>query len=127
MRGDRRDLEKQLFGNHAHVRGMMANKRLAQAIGDVGMSELRRQLGYKAAWHDRVFEAVNRFAPTSKTCSECGLVQNSMPLSVRQWQCECGASHDRDVNAAKNILIFSTAGNAGFYARGAGHKLEAAA
>jgi putative transposase len=110
-----------------HVRGMMANRCLAKAIGDVGMSELRRQLEYKAAWHSRVIEAIDRFAPTSKTCSTCGLVQESMPLKVREWICECGASHDRDVNAAKNILMFSTAGNAGTYARGAGHKLEAAA
>lgn len=110
-----------------HVKGMMANRCLARAIGDVGMSELRRQLEYKSAWHGRVIEAVNRFAPTSKTCSACGLVQASMPLSVREWVCECGAFHDRDINAARNILMFSTAGNAGTYARGAGHKLEAAA
>lgn len=110
-----------------HVRGMMANRCLAKAIGDVGMSELRRQLEYKATWHGRVIEAVDRFAPTSKTCSTCGLIQSGMPLSVREWQCECGVSHDRDVNAAKNILKFSTAGNAGTHARGAGNKLEAAA
>jgi len=110
-----------------HVRGMMRNRCLAQAIGDVGMSELRRQLEFKSAWHGRVIEAVNRFAPTSKTCSACGLVLDKLPLSVREWHCECGAIHDRDVNAARNILMFSTAGNAGTYARGAGHKLEVAA
>lgn len=90
-----------------HVRGMMANRCLAQAIGDVGMSELRRQLEYKSAWHGRVIQAVDRFAPTSKTCSACGLVQDSMPLSVREWSCECGTVHDRDVNAATNILNFA--------------------
>lgn len=90
-----------------HVSGMMRNHCLAQAIGDVGMAELRRQLTYKAAWHGRVIHAVDRFAPTSKTCSACGLVQASMPLSVREWQCECGVTHDRDVNAAINILNFA--------------------
>ena len=110
-----------------HVRGMMANRCLAKAIGDVGMAELRRQLEYKAAWHGRGIEAVDRFAPTSKTCSACGLIQESMPLRVREWVCECGAIHDRDINAAKNILMFSMAGNAKTYARGVGHKLEAAA
>lgn len=110
-----------------HVRGMMRNRCLARAIGDVGMAELRRQLEYKAAWHSRVIEAVDRFAPTSKTCSACGLVLDGLPLSVREWRCECGASHDRDVNAARNILTLCTAGNAEFYARGVGHKLEVAA
>lgn len=90
-----------------HVRGMMRNRCLSQAIGDVGMAELRRQLEYKAAWHGRVIEAVYRFAPTSKTCSACGLIQESMPLSVRDWICECGAVHDRDRNAAQNILNFA--------------------
>lgn len=108
-----------------HVRGMLANRRLSRAIADVGMAELRRQIEYKAAWHGRIVEAVHRFAPTSKTCSACGLVLDSLPLSVRGWRCECGAVHDRDVNAARNILKFSAAGNAG-EARGAGHNSSAA-
>lgn len=90
-----------------HVRGMMTNHCLAKAIGDVGMAELRRRIEYKAAWHGRDLVVVDRWAPTSKTCSACGLVQDSLPLSVREWTCECGASHDRDVNATKNILNFA--------------------
>jgi len=98
-----------------HVRGMMRNRRLAQAIGDVGMGELRRQLEYKCEWYGRELYVADRFAPTSKACSACGAVQAEMPLKVRAWTCpDCGTRHDRDVNAARNILNFATAGNAAF-------------
>lgn len=104
-----------------HVKGMVQNHALAGAISDVGMGEFRRQIEYKAAWYGRTVEVIDRFAPTSKTCSECGVVQDKMPLKVRQWTCtDCGTVHDRDVNAAINILKFSTAGEAGSQARGAG-------
>lgn len=83
-----------------NVRGMMANGRLSRSIADVGWGELRRQLEYKS----RVV-AVDRWFPTSKTCSYCGEVSESMPLNVRDWTCDgCGNHHDRDVNAAINIL-----------------------
>ena len=102
----------------------MKNHHLAGAIADVGMGELRRQLEYKAAWNGRELRIAGRFAPTSKTCSECQHVMDKMPLSVRQWTCpECNTTHDRDVNAARNILKFSTAGEAGINARGAGKNL----
>lgn len=102
-----------------NVRGMMKNHHLAGAIADVGMGEFRRQLAYKAGWYGRQVVTAHRFAPTSKTCSECQVVQPAMTLQVRQWTCpECGAKHDRDVNAAINILKFSTLGNRGMNVRG---------
>lgn len=101
-----------------NVGGMMKNHHLAGAIADVGMHEFRRQMEYKSAWYGRTVVFANRFAPTSKTCSECGSYQQKMPLSIRQWTCpDCGTRHDRDVNAAQNILSFATAGEAGL-ARG---------
>lgn len=88
-----------------NVRGMMANHSLAGAIGDSGWSELARMFEYKSAWHGRTFVRIDRWFPSSKTCSACGVVAASLPLSVRFWSCgACGAGHDRDVNAARNIL-----------------------
>jgi putative transposase len=86
------------------VRNMMKNHSLARAISDASWSELRRQLEYKADWHGRTLIAVDRFCPSSKTCSACGVIAAKMPLSVREWECAaCGAVHDRDVNAAVSI------------------------
>lgn len=108
-----------------HVKGMVKNHHLAGAIADVGMGEFRRQVEYKAAWYGRQVVVVDRFAPTSKMCSACGSYQEKMPLSIRAWTCpDCGARHDRDVNAAINILKFSTVGNTGLEARGAGKNLS---
>ncbi len=88
-----------------NVKGMVKNRHLASAIADVGMGEFRRQVEYKARWYRREAVIVNRWAPTSKTCSGCGHRMVKMPLNVRAWTCpSCGAVHDRDVNAAKNIL-----------------------
>ena len=88
-----------------NVSGMMRNRRLARAVSDASMSELLRQLEYKCARLGRDFVKVGRFYPSSKTCSECGHVLEELPLSARAWTCPvCGASHDRDVNAARNIL-----------------------
>jgi len=107
-----------------HVKGMVKNHHLAGAIADVGMGEFRRQLEYKAAWNGRELRIAGRFAPTSKTCSECQHVMDKMPLSVREWTCpDCGTHHDRDVNAARNILSFATAGEAEL-ARGLGKNLS---
>lgn len=88
-----------------HVRGMTANHALARAISDAAWSELRRQLEYKCAWYGRDLVVVDRWLPSSKTCSACGRMAAAMPLAVRAWACQaCGARHDRDVNAAKIIL-----------------------
>jgi putative transposase len=87
------------------VRNMVRNHCLARVISDASWSELRRQLEYKADWHGRTVIAIDRFYPSSKTCSGCGQLAVSMPLSVRKWVCTgCGVLHDRDVNAAKTIL-----------------------
>lgn len=106
-----------------NVRGMMKNHHLAGAMADVGMHEFKRQIGYKADWYGRTVVMADRFAPTSKTCSHCGSYRETMPLSVREWTCpDCGTHHDRDVNAARNILSFATAGEAGL-ARGGSSNL----
>ncbi|MGH7743373.1 MAG: RNA-guided endonuclease InsQ/TnpB family protein [Candidatus Dormibacteria bacterium] len=85
------------------VRNMVRNHCLARAISDASWSELRRQLEYKAAWYGRTVVAVDRFYPSSKTCSVCGAIIEKLPLNVREWVCRCGVTHDRDVNAARNI------------------------
>ncbi|SNQ45659.1 transposase (fragment) [Frankia canadensis] len=61
-------------------------------------------LEYKAGWYGREVIAVDRWYPSSKTCSSCGALVASLPLNIREWACRCGTVHDRDVNAAKNIL-----------------------
>ncbi|MEU0072487.1 RNA-guided endonuclease TnpB family protein [Streptomyces sp. NPDC006332] len=87
------------------VRNLMGNRNLARAISDVSWSELRVMLEYKCAWYGREVVVVDRFFPSSKTCSACGLIRGPLPLGVRAWTCEgCGAQHDRDHNAAQNIL-----------------------
>jgi putative transposase len=61
-------------------------------------------LEYKCAWYGRDLVVIDRWFPSSKTCSACGHVVDTLPLKVREWECEkCGARHDRDINAAKNI------------------------
>jgi putative transposase len=86
------------------VRNMVRNHSLARSISDASWSEFRRMLEYKAAWYGRTVVAIDRFYPSSKTCSACGHNAAKMPLSVRAWTCTtCGADHDRDVNAAVNI------------------------
>ena len=84
------------------VRNMVRNHTLARAISDASWSELRRQLEYKADWYGRTVIAVDRWYPSSKTCSACGHLADKMPLNIRDWVCaSCGTRHDRDVNAAK--------------------------
>ncbi|WP_461036990.1 RNA-guided endonuclease InsQ/TnpB family protein [Streptomyces mayteni] len=86
------------------VRNMVRNRSLARAISDAAWSEFRNMLEYKASWYGRDVVAVDRFFPSSKLCSHCGTLAESMPLHVRTWTCEgCGTTHDRDVNAAKNL------------------------
>lgn len=87
------------------VRTPVRNHSLARAISDASWAELRAMLGYKASWYGRTVIAVNRFYPSSKTCSACGHLAAPLPLNVREWECAaCGSVHDRDVNAAKVIL-----------------------
>jgi putative transposase len=88
-----------------NVSGMLRNHSLAKAIADCGWGEFRRQLQYKAARAGRHLIVIDRFYPSSKTCSACGHLLAELSLSTRAWHCpSCGTRHDRDVNAAKNIL-----------------------
>ncbi|MFE4776275.1 RNA-guided endonuclease TnpB family protein, partial [Streptomyces sp. NPDC056713] len=86
------------------VRNMVKNRKLARAISDAAWSQFRSMLEYKAAWYGREVIAIDRWFPSSKLCSSCGALADEMPLSVRTWTCDCGTTHDRDVNAAKNLL-----------------------
>ena len=87
------------------VANMQKNRCLAKSIGDAGWSEFVRQLEYKSLWYGRTLVGIDRWYPSSKRCSECGHTVARMPLKVRQWTCpECGSIHDRDVNAARNVL-----------------------
>jgi putative transposase len=87
------------------VRTMVKNRSLARAISDAAWSQFRSMLEYKAGWYGRDVIAVDRFFPSSKLCSRCGTLQPEMPLNVRIWTCDsCGTAHDRDVNAANNLL-----------------------
>ncbi|SED34246.1 putative transposase [Streptomyces sp. 3213] len=86
------------------VRNLLKNHALARAISDAAWTQFRTMLEYKAAWYERELIAVDRFFPSSRLCSTCGALRDKMPLNVRTWTCNCGATHDRDVNAAKNLL-----------------------
>lgn len=88
-----------------NVRGMTKNHSLAKAIANVSFGEFNRQIEYKAQMYGKQIYRVDRFFPSSKTCSVCGCVQEKIPLRVREWTCpDCGAHHDRDINAATNLL-----------------------
>ena len=115
-----------------HVKGMMKNHNLARAIGDAGWGSFTNMLKYKTARQGKGYIEVNRFFASSKTCSCCMHAQAKMPLDVRMWTCDqCGAKHDRDINAALNIRNEAqrmiTAGivvtaNGGAVSRSAGRK-----
>ena len=88
-----------------NVRGMLRNHKLAESIAEMNFGEFRRMLEYKARWYNRKIVFVDRFYPSSKTCDHCGYKYKNLTLSVREWDCpECGTKHDRDINAAVNIL-----------------------
>ncbi len=87
------------------VKNMVKNHKLAKAISDVGWSELLRQLEYKSKWYGRTLIKIDRWYPSSKTCHACKHVVDSLTLDIREWVCPaCGVVHDRDTNAARNIL-----------------------
>ncbi|WP_371543404.1 transposase [Streptomyces sp. NBC_00554] len=86
------------------VRNLVKNHTLARAVSDAAWRDLRTMLEYKCAWYGRELVVVDRWFPSSKLCGACGTIRAKLPLNVREWTCECGAVHDRDVNAAGNIL-----------------------
>lgn len=88
------------------VKNMVKNKKLSKALSDANFGEIIRQLEYKADWHGRTISKINQWFPSSKMCSVCGcLYSGKWSLSIREWNCECGAHHDRDLNAAINIHV----------------------
>ncbi len=104
----------------------MGRRAFRRSVSDAGLGEIRRQLTYKAAWHGRTLVTVDRFFPSSKTCSGCGNVHVGLTLRDRTWRCaSCGADHQRDLNAATNIAaeglrLLSTPRSGGIDARGEG-------
>jgi putative transposase len=88
-----------------NVSGMVRNRKLARVISDCGWGEFRRQLEYKCQRYGRQFTVIDRWYPSSKMCSACGHLLADLSLATRHWTCpSCGTRHDRDMNAAKNIL-----------------------
>ena len=87
------------------VKHLVRNHKLAQAISDASWGELVRQLEYKCEWYGRTLVKIDRWFPSSKRCNSCGCTAEKLPLSMREWACpSCGVQHDRDINAAINIL-----------------------
>lgn len=87
------------------IKNMVKNHKLALAISDASWGELIRQLAYKCEWYGRTLVKIDRWFPSSKRCGECGHIVEKLPLHIRKWECpKCGTNHDRDVNAANNIL-----------------------
>ena len=88
-----------------NIKGMMKNHKLSKSIGDVSWGKFIDVLTYKSEWNDKEIIHIDRFFPSSKTCSKCGWINNSLTLRDRTWTCkECGEIHDRDLNAAINII-----------------------
>ncbi|MEU9834169.1 transposase [Streptosporangium sp. NPDC048047] len=92
-----------VYVENLSVKGL-ARTRLAKSVHDAGWSVFVEMLEYKAARYGRAFAKIDRWFPSSKLCSACGNLADQMPLNVRSWICACGVAHDRDVNAAINIL-----------------------
>jgi putative transposase len=86
-----------------NVSGMLKNHKLAGAISDASFGEIRRQLEYKTSWYGGEIIDVDRFFPSSKLCSVCGVIKEDLTLGDRIYQCECGNVIDRDLNAAINL------------------------
>jgi putative transposase len=116
---------------HLNLAGMLGNRRLARALSDAGLAELRRQLGYKTVWYGSRLVVADPFYPSSKTCSGCGWVKAKLTLAERTFTCEvCGRQLDRDLNAAHNLAKLAQhvarSGRETQNARGAGCKSQLA-
>ena len=106
----RRERSHTIVLEDLNVAGMKKNRKLAQAISDVGMGEFRRQMKYKTAWNGEMLLLADRFYPSTKRCSRCGLVKEKMPLAERVYVCEnetCKLVLDRDLNAALNLAALA--------------------
>jgi putative transposase len=116
---------------HLNVAGMLRNRRVARAIADAGLAELRRMLAYKTVWYGSHLVVADRFYPSSKTCSTCGWVKAKLTMAERTFTCEvCGLRVDRDLNAARNLAkLAQNVAQSGWEtpnARGADHKTQPA-
>jgi putative transposase len=88
------------------LKNMIKNHKLAQALSDCGLGMLYNMLSYKASWNDKTIVKIDRFFPSSKMCSNCNWIKEDLTLKDREWTCVCcSATHDRDINASKNILL----------------------
>lgn len=109
-------ITKDIVANHGfigietlNVSGMFRNKHLAYSLSDAAMSSVMSMLKYKSNWYGRIIEPIDQWTPSSKRCHSCGYIMPKMPLNIRKWKCpKCKVSHDRDVNAALNILFYAT-------------------
>ncbi len=89
-----------------NIKGMIKNHKLAQALSDVGLGTFYSLLEYKSYWNDKTIVKIDRFFPSSKMCSNCNWINQELTLKDRKWTCfSCGITHDRDINASKNILL----------------------
>ncbi|MCL4428676.1 MAG: transposase [Deltaproteobacteria bacterium] len=89
-----------------NIKGMVKNRHLSKSIQDVSWGMFTNQLAYKADWYGRDILKVNRFYPSSKTCSKCGYIHKDLKLSDREWTCpDCDTKHDRDINASINLFL----------------------
>jgi putative transposase len=97
-----------------NIKGMMKNHKLAEAISECNWYQFIQTLEYKCLWNDKTLIKIDRYYPSSQMCSECGYVERKVRnLNVREWTCcHCGCHHDRDVNAARNILKYNSVRNA---------------
>lgn len=103
-----------------NVKGLIRALRLSKSVADASLGELVRQIDYKARWHGREVFKIDRFARSTGVCPDCGIAGRKLPLNVRRWRCECGVEHDRDIAAARVILL--TAVGCTVEARGAAQK-----
>lgn len=95
----------EIFMEDLNVKGMVRNRKLAKSISDASFSTLVSMIEYKCKWYGKSFHKIDRWFASSKTCSSCGYTMADMNLSIREWVCpSCGSQHDRDENAAINIL-----------------------
>lgn len=89
-----------------NVVGMMKNRKLSKAIGDISWSSFVNKLQYKSEWYGVNLIVIGRFEPSTKLCSSCGTLNDDLTLNDREWKCGCGITHDRDINASINIKKF---------------------
>lgn len=115
----------EIIVENLNVKGMVKNHKLSKSISDASWSTFVSMLSYKSNWYGRTFHKIDRFCPSSKTCGCCGHIVDKLPLSIREWQCpSCETIHDRDLNAARNILskgindLYGTSGEYLDYSRG---------